>query len=101
MGARPSTVKATVTVDLPRPRDINAPEYLALRDQILSSIEFGSTYAPDPIAGPGKPARKQTVEFGELPTVSQTNPCGPPQASSRKLRARLGSTKQISEESSE
>ncbi|HXU00233.1 MAG TPA: ABC transporter ATP-binding protein [Polyangia bacterium] len=101
MSARPSTVKATVTVDLPRPRDTSAPEYIALRDLIMSSIEFGSAYAPEAIADPGKPPRKQTVEFGELPPVSTINPCGPPQASSRTLRARLGSTKQTTEESSE
>jgi ABC-type proline/glycine betaine transport system ATPase subunit len=68
MSARPSTVKATVNVDLPRPRDIDAPEYLALRDLVLSNIEFEGaieTLHRDPaIAGrANRAARKRTVEF--------------------------------------
>ncbi|HLK91814.1 MAG TPA: ABC transporter ATP-binding protein [Polyangia bacterium] len=67
MSARPSRVKVTVNVDLPRPRDIDAPEYLALRDLVLSNIEWGglgASPAADPQDLPG-PNRKSTVEFPE------------------------------------
>ncbi len=36
MSRRPATVQAEVVVDLPRPRDLDASEYLATRDQIFS-----------------------------------------------------------------
>src|SRR5262249_29056395 len=49
MGARPSTVKATVNVHLPRPRDIDAPEYLNLRDLVFSHIEFSGSAVPLPV----------------------------------------------------
>jgi len=35
MSRRPATVAETVTVDLPRPRDLDAPGYLATRDRIF------------------------------------------------------------------
>jgi NitT/TauT family transport system ATP-binding protein len=64
MSARPATVKATVTVDLPRPRDIDAPEYLALRDLVLSNIEFSGNGGALAGADIGHaPGRKATVEF--------------------------------------
>ncbi len=65
MSARPSKVKATVNVDLPRPRDIDAPEYLALRDLVLSNIEWGGLGASPDAAphNPPGPHRKSTVEF--------------------------------------
>jgi NitT/TauT family transport system ATP-binding protein len=85
MSARPSRVKATVNVDLPRPRDIDAPEYLALRDLVMSNIEFGGMDAPsapaDADGGPA-PKRKTTVEFPDYdevqsvraPRVSRNHP---------------------------
>jgi ABC-type nitrate/sulfonate/bicarbonate transport system ATPase subunit len=77
MGARPSTVKATVNVTLPRPRDIDAPEYLALRDLVLSNIEFAGaieTMHRDPaVAGHrGWAARKRTVEFVDFDAAAPT-----------------------------
>ncbi|RYD31555.1 MAG: ABC transporter ATP-binding protein [Verrucomicrobiaceae bacterium] len=36
MSRRPATVQETVTVDLPRPRDLDAPGYLAARDRIFA-----------------------------------------------------------------
>ena len=36
MSRRPATVAETVTVDLPRPRDLDAPGYLATRDRIFA-----------------------------------------------------------------
>jgi NitT/TauT family transport system ATP-binding protein len=85
MSARPSRVKATVNVDLPRPRDIDAPEYLALRDLVMSNIEFGGMDAPSAPAeadGGSAPKRKTTVEFPDYdevqsvraPRVSRNHP---------------------------
>jgi NitT/TauT family transport system ATP-binding protein len=70
MSARPSTVKATIKVDLPRPRDIDAPEYLALRDTVFSNIEFGGTVVA-PVDADDRPglARKLTVEFPDYREV--------------------------------
>jgi NitT/TauT family transport system ATP-binding protein len=36
MSKRPATVQAEVVVDLPRPRDLDSPGYLAARDRIFS-----------------------------------------------------------------
>jgi len=105
MSARPATVKATVNVDLPRPRDIDAPEYLALRDLVLSNIEFSGTAAPPPVdeamaaeAGPAR--RKRTIEFPDLPDP-RANPCGGPRTFSRNLPTPNRFAKQAHEESSE
>jgi len=38
MSQRPATVKEVVRVDLPRPRDLDSPDYLALRDRIFTSL---------------------------------------------------------------
>jgi len=40
MGRRPSRMQSIVTVDLPRPRDLNAAQYLAKRDEILEILGF-------------------------------------------------------------
>lgn len=102
MGARPSTVKATVTVDLPRPRDTGAPEYIALRDLVFSNIEFSGSAVPSPVddaiaTETGPTPRKRTVEFPDL----DANPCGPPRTFSRDLPVAVRSAKQANEESSE
>ncbi|MCC7374433.1 MAG: ABC transporter ATP-binding protein [Verrucomicrobiales bacterium] len=36
MSRRPATIQAEVTIDLPRPRDLDAPGYLEARDRIFS-----------------------------------------------------------------
>jgi NitT/TauT family transport system ATP-binding protein len=106
MSARPAKVKATLNVDLPRPRDSAAPEYLGLRDMVLSNIEFSGTAAPPAVdkataAEAGPSSRKRTVEFADLPDLS-ANPCGGPRTFSRKLPATKNRTaKQANEESSE
>jgi len=70
MSARPATIKATVTVDLPRPRDTGTPEYLALRDLVMSNIEFsGTVAAPSGAVGGASPARKATVEFPDYDAI--------------------------------
>lgn len=38
LSARPGRVQQIVPIDLPRPRDLDAPGYLAARDQILSAM---------------------------------------------------------------
>lgn len=38
MSRRPATIKAEVVVDLPRPRDLDSPEYLATRDRIFNAM---------------------------------------------------------------
>ncbi len=38
MSARPATIQTVVTVDIPHPRDMSAPRYLELRDQIFQQI---------------------------------------------------------------
>ena len=38
MSPRPARIKAEVPVLLPRPRDLDAPEYLRLRDEIFERL---------------------------------------------------------------
>ena len=38
MSARPAIIQQIVPIDIPRPRDISSPEYLALRDSIFRQI---------------------------------------------------------------
>ena len=38
MGRRPATIQTVVPVDLPRPRDIQSPGYLAARDRIFAAM---------------------------------------------------------------
>jgi NitT/TauT family transport system ATP-binding protein len=52
MSRRPATIKEVVRVDLPRPRDLDAPEYLAIRDRIFAcmglSAKVGSAEESSP-----------------------------------------------------
>lgn len=104
MSARPSKVKATVTVDLPRPRDIDAPEYLALRDLVLENIEWGGaggSPAEEAVARAAGPTpRKRTVEFPDVPDL-QANPCQEPRTFSRNPPPNRRLAKQVNEESPE
>jgi ABC-type nitrate/sulfonate/bicarbonate transport system ATPase subunit/flavin-dependent dehydrogenase len=38
MSKRPATIAAVIDVNLPRPRDLDAPEYLSIRDEIFDII---------------------------------------------------------------
>jgi NitT/TauT family transport system ATP-binding protein len=38
MSRRPATVRAVINVDLPRPRDLDSPGYLEVRDRIFSEL---------------------------------------------------------------
>jgi ABC-type nitrate/sulfonate/bicarbonate transport system ATPase subunit len=38
MSHRPATIQTVVPIDLPRPRDMDSPEYLEARDQIFSAM---------------------------------------------------------------
>jgi NitT/TauT family transport system ATP-binding protein len=60
MTPRPSTIGEVVTVDLPRPRDIDTPEYLQTRDRIFAIMGMSATgtdrhearTSPRRVAGP-------------------------------------------------
>ena len=45
MSPRPATIQEVVRVDLPRPRDIDAPAYLATRDRIFQIMGLSKTGA--------------------------------------------------------
>ena len=47
MGRRPATIRSVVEVDLPRPRDIQSPGYLAARDQIFATMGMNPTTGGD------------------------------------------------------
>jgi ABC-type nitrate/sulfonate/bicarbonate transport system ATPase subunit/flavin-dependent dehydrogenase len=60
MSPRPATIQEVVRVDLPRPRDIDAPAYLATRDAIFAIMGMSATGAegagragPAAVAAPG------------------------------------------------
>jgi ABC-type nitrate/sulfonate/bicarbonate transport system ATPase subunit len=38
MGRRPSTIRSSVEIELPRPRDIHSPGYLSARDEIFAAM---------------------------------------------------------------
>jgi ABC-type nitrate/sulfonate/bicarbonate transport system ATPase subunit/flavin-dependent dehydrogenase len=42
MSRRPASVQETVPIDLPRPRDLDSPGYLAARDRIFSAMGLSS-----------------------------------------------------------
>jgi NitT/TauT family transport system ATP-binding protein len=43
MGSRPSRILKVIDVRLPRPRDLDSPNYLRLRDEIFEAMELEST----------------------------------------------------------
>jgi NitT/TauT family transport system ATP-binding protein len=51
---RPATIRTIVSVELPRPRDLNAPEYLRRREEILAAmgmdLHTGEEAALSPLA---------------------------------------------------
>ena len=38
MSQRPATIRAVVDVDIPHPRDLSAPQYIAIRDRLFAEI---------------------------------------------------------------
>jgi ABC-type proline/glycine betaine transport system ATPase subunit len=38
MSRRPATVRRIINIDLPRPRDLDSPQYLDLRDEIFATL---------------------------------------------------------------
>jgi len=46
MSKRPATIATVVNVNLPRPRDLDAPEYLSIRDDIFEVMGIGHNAAP-------------------------------------------------------
>ncbi len=56
MTARPGRIVATVPIDLPRPRDIDAPGYLAARDRIFEAMgSLALVKGADATPSPGPP----------------------------------------------
>ena len=47
MGRRPATIRSSVAVDLPRPRDIQSPAYLAARDRIFAAMGMNPATGDD------------------------------------------------------
>jgi ABC-type nitrate/sulfonate/bicarbonate transport system ATPase subunit/thioredoxin reductase len=62
MGLRPSTCREVVEVDVPRPRDLDAPECVALRRRLMRGIDHGTAPA----------ATMMGRQEGELPSRSST-----------------------------
>jgi FADH2 O2-dependent halogenase len=64
MSKRPATISTIIDVKLPRPRDLDAPEYLSIRDEIFEVMGIGHTEAaatPSGSAEPERPVRKTTA----------------------------------------
>src|SRR5262245_8409048 len=65
LSPRPAAIREVVEVDLPRPRDLDAPAYLAARDRIFSAMGLstaGAELAPHVRApAPGAPASAPSV----------------------------------------
>jgi len=55
MSRRPATVQEVVPVDLPRPRDLDSPGYLAARDRIFALMGMNA-HAGGEVATPEKEA---------------------------------------------
>jgi ABC-type nitrate/sulfonate/bicarbonate transport system ATPase subunit/flavin-dependent dehydrogenase len=53
MSPRPATIREVVEVWLPRPRDIDAPAYLATRDRVFAVMGMSSTGAEPGAPAPG------------------------------------------------
>jgi len=62
MSRRPATIQETVVIDLPRPRDLDSPGYLAARDKIFAVMGMDAH-------GGGKPAINKVSEFIDLQNV--------------------------------
>jgi NitT/TauT family transport system ATP-binding protein len=45
MTRRPASINSVIEVKLPRPRDLDAPEYLSIRDEIFEIMGFGTAPA--------------------------------------------------------
>ena len=51
MSRRPATVRTVIPVDLPRPRNLDSPEYLAARDQIFEAMGMSAKRGGDSEVG--------------------------------------------------
>lgn len=68
MSRRPATIQSIVDITLPRPRDIDSPEYLALRDHIFHSMglnHLGTNETKDNLG------EKKTVTVTTVPNKTQ------------------------------
>ncbi len=59
MSRRPAKIRRIVDIDLPRPRDLDSPEYLRLRDELFETLglDHGGTAGPAP----------KTTSTGQVP----------------------------------
>jgi len=63
MSQRPSTIKAVLNVELPRPRDLDSLEYLAIRDSILEALG---------VERPGRGSRQSSGDDANPPLETTT-----------------------------
>lgn len=63
MSQRPSVVRDVISVNLPRPRDLDSIEYLALRDDILEALG---------IERPGRASKRGCADDTKLPLATAT-----------------------------
>jgi NitT/TauT family transport system ATP-binding protein len=70
MSRRPATIRRIVEIDLPRPRDIDSPQYLLLRDEIFDTLglDHGGTGAVSMMPKNGQ----ATVEHPHEVVVGET-----------------------------
>ena len=53
MSRRPATISRIISVNLPRPRDLDSPEYLRVRDAVFDCMGFDATGARSSARGNG------------------------------------------------
>lgn len=59
MSKRPSTISTIIDVKLPRPRDLDAPEYLSIRDEIFEVMGIGNAEAAAAVTSPDGAEQEQ------------------------------------------
>jgi hypothetical protein len=55
--SRPGKIAAEVKVDLPRPRDLDAKEYIELRDEIFHTMGMSLQVGSQSVSEPSKSGR--------------------------------------------
>jgi NitT/TauT family transport system ATP-binding protein len=71
MTKRPACINAVIDVNLPRPRDLDAPEYLSIRDEIFEVMGFDFTSAP---AAQQAPDDGKGANGNQPPGAERTSP---------------------------
>jgi NitT/TauT family transport system ATP-binding protein len=69
LSRRPAKIRRIVDIDLPRPRDLDSPDYLRLRDEIFATLGLdhtgGSQTAASPCTNGGQAQPDNCVVSGE------------------------------------